>query len=123
MKNTCINSCQNGYGTELASILQEIEEQTLIPADQMKAHFWDMFIVDALLGIQEMGAVLDDESEINRRVYKYPTSAMMDGGTKISYSRFIASLQNEGCNQALSGSPRGSIWRGLKRSFSRLRDC
>ncbi len=101
MKNTCINSCQNGYGTELSSILQGIEEQTFIPADQMKAHFWDMFIVDALLGIQEMEAVLNDESEIKKRIHKYPTSAMMDGGVKISYPRFIASLQNEGCNQAL----------------------
>lgn len=72
MKNTCINSCQNGYGTELSSILQGIEEQTFIPADQMKAHFWDMFIVDALLGIQEMEAVLDDESEINKRIQQTP---------------------------------------------------
>ena len=138
LKNTCINSSQNGYGTELASVLQAMEEQTLIPADQLKAHFWDMFIVDALLGnfdrhngnwgilvdeerqtaeiapvydcgsclypqlgTQEMEAVLNDESEINRRIHEYPTSAIMDGGAKISYPRFIASLQNEDCNQAL----------------------
>jgi len=138
LKNTCINSSQNGYGTELASILQAMEEQTLIPADQLKAHFWDVFIVDALLGnfdrhngnwgilvdeerqtaeiapvydcgsclypqlgTQEMEAVLNDESEINRRIHEYPTSAIMDGGAKISYPRFIASLQNEDCNQAL----------------------
>ncbi len=115
-----------------------MEEQTLIPADQLKAHFWDVFIVDALLenfdrhngnwgilvdeerqtaeiapvydcgsclypqlGTQEMEAVLNDESEINRRIHEYPTSAIMDGGAKISYPRFIASLQNEDCNQAL----------------------
>ena len=138
VKNTCINSSQNGYGTELASIFQAMEEQTLIPADQLKAHFWDMFIVDALLGnfdrhngnwgilvdeerqtaeiapvydcgsclypqlgSQEMEAVLNDESEINKRIQEYPTSAIMDGGTKISYPRFIASLRNDDCNQAL----------------------
>lgn len=53
------------------------------------------------LGIQEMRAVLNDESEINKRIYEYPTSAIMDGGAKISYPRFIASLQNEDCNQAM----------------------
>lgn len=83
LKNTCINSSQNGHGTELCSILQAIEEQTLIPAGQLKAHFWDMFIVDALLG------------NFDR------TSAIMDGGAKISYPRLTASLQNEGCNQAM----------------------
>lgn len=138
LKNACINSEQSGYGTDLRDILQAIEEQTLIPAGQLKAHFWDMFIADALLGnfdrhngnwgilvdeenqaaeiapvydcgsclypqlgAHEMQAVLDDEREIKRRIYEYPTSAIMNGGAKISYPRFIASLQNEDCSQAL----------------------
>lgn len=50
LKNTCINSEQNGYGTELGSILAAIEEQRLIPAEKLRAFFWDMFIADALLG-------------------------------------------------------------------------
>lgn len=50
LKNTCINSEQNGYGTELGSILTAIEEQQLIPAEKLRAFFWDMFIADALLG-------------------------------------------------------------------------
>lgn len=50
LKNTCINSEQNGYGTELSSILQAIDEQTLLPPNQLKDFFWDMFITDALLG-------------------------------------------------------------------------
>ncbi len=50
LKNTCINSEQNGYGTELTSILQAIEEQTLLPPDQLRYFFWDMFIADAFLG-------------------------------------------------------------------------
>ncbi len=126
LKNACINSEQSGYGTDLRDILQAIEEQTLIPAGQLKAHFWDMFIADALLGnfdrhngnwgilvdeenqaaeiapvydcgsclypqlgAHEMQAVLDDEREIKRRIYEYPTSAIMNGGAKISYPRFI----------------------------------
>lgn len=50
LKNTCIDSEQNGYGTELPSILQAIEEQTLLPSDRLRKFFWDMFIADALLG-------------------------------------------------------------------------
>ena len=50
LKNTCIDSEQNGYGTELSSIMAAIDEQTLIQQDELEAFFWDMFIVDALLG-------------------------------------------------------------------------
>ncbi|WP_313563649.1 HipA domain-containing protein, partial [Ruminiclostridium cellobioparum] len=50
LKNTCIDSEQSGYGKELTSILQAIEEQTLLPPDQLRDFFWDMFIADALLG-------------------------------------------------------------------------
>lgn len=50
LKNTCINSEQNGYGKELFSILQAIDEQTLLPPDQLRDFFWNMFIADALLG-------------------------------------------------------------------------
>jgi hypothetical protein len=50
LKNTCIDSEQNGYGKDLSSILQAIEEQTLLPSDQLRAFFWDMFIADAFLG-------------------------------------------------------------------------
>lgn len=50
LKNTCINSEQSGYGKELSSILQAIDEQTLLPPAQLRDFFWDMFIGDALLG-------------------------------------------------------------------------
>lgn len=50
LKNTCVDSEQNGYGKELPSILQAIDEQTLYPADELREFFWDMFIADALLG-------------------------------------------------------------------------
>ncbi|MBQ9991445.1 MAG: HipA domain-containing protein [Lachnospiraceae bacterium] len=50
LKNTCIDSEQNGYGTELSSIMAAIEEQTLIPQEEMKEFFWNMFIADAFLG-------------------------------------------------------------------------
>ena len=50
LKNTCISSEQSGYGTDLSSILQAIDEQTLLPPEQLRDFFWDMFIADAMLG-------------------------------------------------------------------------
>lgn len=50
LKNTCIDSEQSGYGKELSSILKAIDEQTLMPSGEISSFFWDMFIVDALLG-------------------------------------------------------------------------
>ena len=138
LKNTCIDSEQNGYGTELSSILEAIDEQPLLPPDQLKAFFWDMFITDAFVGnfdrhngnwgilvnetlqtaelapvydcgsclypqlaVQEMKNILEDENAINQRVYVFPTSAILEGGKKISYFEFISSLKQEDCNAAL----------------------
>ena len=50
LKNTCIDSEQNGYGTELSSILAAIQEQDLIPPEVLRDFFWDLFIADAFLG-------------------------------------------------------------------------
>ncbi|MDR0425702.1 MAG: HipA domain-containing protein [Clostridiales bacterium] len=50
LKNTILDSEQNGYGTELTDILNTIQEQRLLPPDRLKAFFWKMFIGDALLG-------------------------------------------------------------------------
>lgn len=44
LKNTCINSEQNGYGKELSSILQAMDEQTLYPADELRTFFWDRWV-------------------------------------------------------------------------------
>jgi len=138
LKNTCINSEQNGYGTELSSIMEAIKEQTLVPQDEMVQYFWDMFIVDALLGnfdrhngnwgilvdeenqtaeiapvydcgsclypqlaVEDMQSVLEKESEIDRRIFVFPTSAVEDEGKKLSYFDFISSLKNPDCNAAL----------------------
>ncbi len=138
LKNTCVDSEQNGYGTEISSILKTIEEQSLIDPISLKNFFWDMFIVDALLGnfdrhngnwgilideqnqkaeiapvydcgsclypqldLKQMEVVLSDEIKIDERIYKFPTSAIMNDGKKISYFDYISSLENEDCNEAL----------------------
>lgn len=68
LKNTCIDSEQNGYGKELSSILEAIDEQSLYPADELRTFFWDMFIADALLGNFDRhngnwGLLVDEEKQ------------------------------------------------------------
>lgn len=50
LKNTIIDSVHNGYGTELSDILTTLDEQNAVDPEKLKQRFWDMFIVDALIG-------------------------------------------------------------------------
>lgn len=50
LKNTCVDSEQSGYGTELSSIMKAIDEQSLVEPQKLKDFFWDMFVADAFLG-------------------------------------------------------------------------
>lgn len=50
IKNTIIDSETNGNGTELEEILETIEKQQFVEPSILSAHFWDVFIIDALLG-------------------------------------------------------------------------
>ena len=50
LKNQIVDSVRNGYGTELSDIQDTFEQQTAIDATILKERFWDMFIVDALIG-------------------------------------------------------------------------
>ncbi len=50
LKNQMIDSERSGYGTELSDILNTFEEQKVIDGTLLSERFWDMFIVDALIG-------------------------------------------------------------------------
>lgn len=50
LKNQIVDSVRNGYGTELSDIQDTFEQQTAIDETLLKERFWDMFIVDALIG-------------------------------------------------------------------------
>lgn len=50
LKNTIIDSVHNGYGTELDDIMHAIDEQHAVEPEALKQWFWDVFIVDALIG-------------------------------------------------------------------------
>lgn len=46
--------------------------------------------------------IIDDEDEMNARVFVFPTSALKIDDKKINYFDFISNLKNEDCNNALS---------------------
>lgn len=50
LKNQIIDSDRNGYGTELDDIVSVFTEQTAVEPEELNERFWDMFIVDALIG-------------------------------------------------------------------------
>lgn len=50
LQNSVIDSGHSCYSTELSDIMQSMEAQTAFPSTFLKRYFWDMFIVDALIG-------------------------------------------------------------------------
>ena len=47
------------------------------------------------------GRYLENENEINQRIYVFPNAALEENGKKISYFTYISSLKNPDCNAAL----------------------
>lgn len=138
IKNSVIDSEHNGNGTELTDILETIEKQEFVNPAKLLIHFWNVFVVDALLGnfdrhngnwgfivnpisqtaeiapIYDCGScllpqadekvmrkILDNEEELNARIYQFPTSAIKQNGKKINYYDFLMATQNKECNHAL----------------------
>lgn len=50
LKNSVIDPKHSCYSTELSEIIQAMEAQSAFPPAFLKRHFWDLFIVDALIG-------------------------------------------------------------------------
>jgi len=50
IKNTVLDSDSSGAGTELDDILETIEKQGFVAPDLLTEHFWDVFVIDAMLG-------------------------------------------------------------------------
>lgn len=138
LKNHVIDIQQKGRGTELDSIMTAIHEQSIFDADVLEQHFWNIFIVDALIGnwdrhngnwgflydelndkhslapvydcgsalypqmdLALMEIVLQDNKEMELRIFERPLSAILLNDKKINYFDFISSLEIEECNSAL----------------------
>jgi predicted heme/steroid binding protein len=50
IKNTVLDSSSNGTGTELSDIMDTIDKQAYLSPTLLRSYFWDVFVVDALLG-------------------------------------------------------------------------
>ena len=50
IKNTVIDSEHGGTGTELEDITETMEKQQFVDPVELTEHFWNVFVVDALLG-------------------------------------------------------------------------
>lgn len=138
IKNTVIDSEHNGTGTELSDVLETIEKQQFVNPKDLLKHFWNVFVVDALLGNFDrhngnwgflfddetqtaeiapvfdcgscllpqadekvMKAILENEDELNARIFQFPTSAIKLNDRKINYYDFISSMEYEDCNKAI----------------------
>lgn len=50
IKNTILDSDSGGSGTELDDVIDTIEKQKYIAPEKLTKHFWNVFVIDALLG-------------------------------------------------------------------------
>lgn len=50
---------------------------------------------------EKIKEIINNEDEINARVYTFPTSSIKENDIKINYFNYISSLKNEECNKAL----------------------
>lgn len=50
LKNTIIDSSENGYGTDLDSIITALNDQSYYDSQKLEEFFWDVFVVDTLIG-------------------------------------------------------------------------
>lgn len=50
LQNSVIDSKHSCYSTELSDIIRVMEAQTAFPPAFLKRHFWNLFIIDALIG-------------------------------------------------------------------------
>lgn len=138
IKNTVIDSEHNGTGTELYDVIETIEKQQFVSPKELLEHFWNVFVVDALLGNFDrhngnwgflfddetqtaeiapvfdcgscllpqadekiMRTILNNEDELNARIFQFPTSAIKLNDRKINYYDFISHMENEDCNKAI----------------------
>ena len=138
IKNTVIDSEHGGTGTELDDLQETIEKQQYVNPQVLLEHFWNVFIVDALLGnfdrhngnwgflfdvetqtaeiapVYDCGScllpqadervmknVLENEDELNARIYQFPQSMLKMNGRKINYYDFLMSLESDACKDAL----------------------
>lgn len=132
IKNTVLDSGSGGTGTELRDVLEAVEQQQFMDSFVVRRRFWQMFVVDALLGnfdrhngnwgflvdentgMTELAPVFDcgncllpqadeiimtrcleNEDELNARIYSFPSSMLKIDEKKINYLEFLTNCRDE----------------------------
>lgn len=132
IKNTILDSGSGGTGTELRDVLEAVEQQQFMDSFVVRRRFWQMFVVDALLGnfdrhngnwgflvdentgMTELAPVFDcgscllpqadeiimtrcleNEDELNARIYSFPSSMLKIDEKKINYLEFLTNCRDE----------------------------
>ncbi len=139
LSNSFISKSKIKPHPELDSVLKCYEERFNADSSHpFRKAFWDLFIIDALLGnfdrhagnwgflvdektgetflspIYDCGSclypglgdhslkdIISSSTEIETRIFDFPSSSILNNGEKISYFNFISSLENTECNEAL----------------------
>ena len=104
IKNTVIDSEHGGTGTELEDILDTIEKQQYVNPVEALQHFWNVFVVDALLGNFDRhngnwGFLYHDDTQTATLAPIY--DAIKQNDRKINYYDFLMGAENKDCNAAV----------------------
>lgn len=126
IKNTVMDTGSGGTGTELSDVIASIEQQDFVDPTIVLKRFWQMFVVDALLGNFDrhngnwgfltdeftgqstlapvfdcgscllpqaddtiMARCIKDKSEMDTRIFTFPSSMLKIDGHKINYYDFL----------------------------------
>lgn len=102
---TTLSRCSAGTLMKLSSTLDNGNWGFLVDEEKQQAELAPVYDCGSCLypqlDLERMKTVLQDEAEIDQRIYTFPTSSIEEGGKKISYFDYISSLKNPDCNEAL----------------------
>ena len=105
--------------TELTDVLNVLDENKIINPTDTKEKFWDMFIIDSLIGNTDRhngnwGFLLDNKNNkiefapiydcgscLNPMIDDKEIEKLKENGKKINYMEYIKNAKNEECNKAI----------------------
>lgn len=107
-QETILDSDSGGSGTELDDVIDTIEKQKYIAPEKLTEHFWNVFVIDALLGNFDRhngnwGFLFDDQADeaVIAPVYDCGSCLLPQADEKINYYDFLKAAENEDCCEAV----------------------
>lgn len=100
VKNTIIDSENQGYGTDLYDILDAIDKQTFIDPEKLNDRFWDMFVVDEMIANPDRhngnwGFIFDSKKDTVRIAPIFDCgSALLPQADEETVSQILSNVQD-----------------------------